>query len=58
MWCKVRLTKVWNVDLTTDVLWAMSLNTGRVPMKARRLQDSEKFKNYVPIHKQGDVCPM
>ena len=26
-------------------------------MKARRLQDSEKLKKNVPIHKQGDVCP-
>ena len=23
----------------------------------RRLQDWEKLKKYVPIHKQGDVCP-
>ena len=26
-------------------------------MKARRLQDWEKLNKYVPIHKQGDVCP-
>ena len=26
-------------------------------MKARRLQNWEKLKKYVPIHKQGDVCP-
>jgi hypothetical protein len=56
-WCKVRLTKQRNVDLTTDGLWAMPLNTGWVPVKARRLQDWEKLKKYVPIHKQGDVCP-
>ena len=54
---KVRLTKQRNVDLTTDGLWAMPLNTGWVPVKARRLQDWEKLKKYVPIHKQGDVCP-
>ena len=40
-----------------DGLWAMPLNTGWVPVKARRLQDWEKLKKYVPIHKQGDVCP-
>ena len=45
------------MDLTTDGLWAMPLNTGWVPVKARRLQDWEKLKKYVPIHKQGDVCP-
>ena len=56
-WRKVRLTKQRNVDLTTDGLWAMPLNTGWVPVKARRLQDWEKLKKYVPIHKQGDVCP-
>ena len=27
-WRKVRLTKQRNVDLTTDGLWAMPLNTG------------------------------
>ena len=56
-WRKVQLTKQRNVDLTTDGLWAMPLNTGWVPVKARRLQDWEKLKKYVPIHKQGDVCP-
>ena len=56
-WRKVQLTKQRNVDLTTDGLWAMPLNTGRVPVKARRVQDWEKLKKYVPIHKQGDVCP-
>ena len=55
-WRKVRLTKQRNVDLTTDGLWAMPLNTGWVPAKARRLQDCEKLKKY-PTHKQGDVCP-
>ena len=35
----------------------MPLNTGWVPVKACRLQDWEKLKKYVPIHKQGDVCP-
>ena len=54
---KVQLTKQRNVDLTTDGLWAMPLNTGWVPVKARRLQDWEKLKKYVPSHKQGDVCP-
>ena len=28
-----------------------------LPVKARRLQDGQKLKKYVPIHKQGDVCP-
>ena len=56
-WRKVRPTKQRNVDLTTDGLWAMPLNTGWVPVKARRMQDWEKLKKYVPIHKQGDVCP-
>ena len=46
-----------NVDLTTDGLWAMPLNEGWVPVKARRLQDWQKLKKYVPVHKQGDVCP-
>ena len=45
------------VDLTTDGLWAMPLNEGWVPVKARRLQDWQKLKKYVPVHKQGDVCP-
>ena len=54
---KVRLTKQRNVDLTTDSLWAMPLNTGWVPIKTRRLQDWKKLKKYVPVHKQGDVCP-
>ena len=45
------------VDLTTDGLWAMPLNEGWVPVMARRLQDWQKLKKYVPIHKQGDVCP-
>ena len=56
-WRKARLTKQRNVDLTTDGLWAMPLNTGWAPVKARRLQDWEKLKKYVPSHKQGDVCP-
>ena len=56
-WCKVQLTKQRNVDLTTDGLWAMPLNTGWVPVKPRRLQDWEKLKKYVPSHKHGDVCP-
>ena len=56
-WRKVQLTKQRNVDLTTDGLWAMPLNTGWVPVKARRLQDWGKLKKYVPSHKQGDVCP-
>ena len=46
-----------NVDLTTDGLWALPLNTGWVPVKARKQQDWEKLKKYVPSHKQGDVCP-
>ena len=56
-WRKVQLTKQCNVGLTTDGLWAMPLNTGWVPVKERRLQDWEKLKKYVPVHKQGDVCP-
>ena len=55
--CKVRLTKQRNVDLTTDGLWTMPLNTGWVPVKARRLQDWGKLKKYVPVHKQGGLCP-
>ena len=54
---KVGLTKQRNVDLTTDGLWAMPLNEGWVLVKARRLQDWEKLKKYVLVHKQGDVCP-
>ena len=42
-------------------LWAMPLNTGwvpiKAPVKARRVQDWEKPKKYVPSHKQGDVWP-
>ena len=45
------------VDLTNNSLWAMPLNTGWVPVKACRLQDWGKLKKYVPVHKQGDVCP-
>ena len=56
-WRKVGLIKQQNMDLTTDGLWAMPLNEGSVPVKARRLQDWVKLKKYVPVHKQGDVCP-
>ena len=56
-WRKVRLTKQRNVDLTTDGLWAMPLNSGWVPVKSRRLQDWQKLKKYVPNNKHGDVCP-
>ena len=56
-WRKSQLTKQRNVDLTTDSLWAMPLNTGWVPVKARRLQDWGKIKKYIPIHKERDVCP-
>ena len=56
-WRKVGLIKQRNVDLTTDGLWAMPLNEGWVPVKARRLHDWQKLKKYVPVHKQGDVCP-
>ena len=56
-WRKVRLTKQRNVDLTTDGLWAMPLNSGWVPVKSRRLQDWQKLKKYVPNKKHGDVCP-
>ena len=45
------------MDLTTYGLCAMPLNTGWVLVKARRLQDWENWKKYVPMHKQGDVCP-
>ena len=54
---KVQLTKQRNVDVTTDGLWAMPLNTGWMPVKARRLQNWENLKKYVPNHKHGDVCP-
>ena len=37
----VQLTKLRNVDLTTDGLWAMPLNTRWVLVKARVLQDWE-----------------
>ena len=56
-WPKVGLLKQRNVDLTTNGLWAMPLNEGWVPVKARRLQDWQKLKKHVPVHKQGDVCP-
>ena len=56
-WRKVQLSKQQNMDLTTNGLWTMPLNTGWVPVKERRLQDWEQLKKYVPVHKQGDVCP-
>ena len=56
-WRKVRFTKQRSVDLTTDGLWDMPLNTGWVPVKECRLQDWGKMKKYVLLHKQGDVCP-
>ena len=56
-WHKVRLTKQRNVDLRADGLWAMSLNSGWVPVKSRRLQDWQKLKKYVPNNKHGDFCP-
>ena len=34
----------------------MPLDAGWVPVKARRLQDWEKLKKYVPTHKEADVC--
>ena len=57
-WRKVQLTKQRNVDLTTDGLWAMPLNTGWVPVKARRLQGWEKLKKYVPVTSRGVCAPM
>ena len=57
-WRKVQLTKQRNVDLTTYSLWAMPLNMGWVPVKVRRLQDWEKLKKYVPIHKKRMCAPM
>ena len=56
-WRKVQLTKQRNVDLTTDGLRAMPLNTGWVAVKAHRLQDWGKLKRYVSNHKHGNVCP-
>ena len=56
-WRKIRPIKQRNVNLTTDGLWAMPLNTGWVPVKACMLQDWENLVKYVPIHKHGDVCP-
>ena len=56
-WRKVGLTKQRNVDLTTNGLWAMPLNSGWVPVKSRRLQDWQKLKKYVPNNTHGDVCP-
>ena len=56
-WRRVRLTKQRNVDLTTDGLWAMPLNSGWVPVKSRRLQDWQKRKTCVPNNTHGDVCP-
>ena len=50
-----RNTKQRNVDFTTDGLWAMPLNTGWVPVKARRLQDAGKLNKYVPIYNKQ--CP-
>ena len=55
-WRQVRLTKQRNVDLTTDGLWGMPLNTSWVPVKSRRLQDWQKLKKYVPNNKHDDVC--
>ena len=52
-----RWSKQRDVDLTTDGLWAMPLYTGWVPVKEHRLQEWEKLKKYIPVHKQGDVCP-
>ena len=53
----MRLSKQRNVDLTTDGLWAMPLNSGWVPVKSRRLQDWQQLKKYGPNNKNGDVCP-
>ena len=55
--CSHKEHDILTADLTTDGLWAMPLNEGWVPVKARRLQDWQKLKKYVPVHKQGDVCP-
>ena len=56
-WRKVRLTKQRNVNLTTDGLWAMPLNTGWVPIKARRLQDWEKPKKICSNSQAGGCVP-
>ena len=45
------------IDLTTVGLCDMPLHTGWVAVKARRLQDFEKLKKYIPANKRGDVCP-
>ena len=57
LWRRVRLTKVKQIDLTTDGLWAMPLHTGWVAAKAHTLQDFEKLKKYIPANKRGGVCP-
>ena len=56
-WRKARLTKQQNVNLTTDGLWGMPLNTGWVLVKSCRLKDWQDLEKYVPINKHGDVCP-
>ena len=56
-WRKVQLTKQRNVDLTTDGLWAMPLNTGWVPVKACRLQDWEKLKEICSKSQAGGCVP-
>ena len=45
-------TKQRHVNLTTDGLWAMLLNSGWV-----KLQYWQKLKKYVPSNKHGDDCP-
>ena len=56
-WRRVRLTKVRQIDLTTDGVWAMPLHTGWVAVKACRLQDFGNLQKYIPANKHGDACP-
>ena len=51
-WHKVRLTKQRNVDLTTDGLWAMPLNTACEGTQAAKLAKIEEIRS----HSQAGRC--
>ena len=43
---QVHFSRQRNIDLITDGLWTVLLNTNGVPVKARKLKDWEKLKAF------------
>ena len=51
--CRRVLSRVGGPGLLQRLLPSFGIER----VKAQRLQDWQKLKKYVPVHKQGDVCP-